>query len=350
MKKYVLILALTLYAAPTEAGEALITRVRGSVLTIDAGAEGGLIKGLSVDIVRPPGEAIIHPITGEDLGAPELVIGRGEISKTSNRAANVQVEPGLLLSVRPGDIARFTTPQEEMLMDQERSVVTQEKNQETHQGFRNEISRLTRSIKSVQGRIGGLEQMMKRVERVEEGFRVQLRGINGDMNVMKEDIADLKEAVSLMGAVPIAGLDEEGVQEPVDLSSAESVGQIRQIVQDVLDESQIGMAPLESEELALPDETSLDMASDEDESEETTEEEPFYMQTWFFLLFGVLGILLVAAYFYMRFMGGGDEDEELEEDDLIDDDDGDDDDDDDDIDLDDLDLDEEDDIVVEETS
>ena len=70
MKKYVLILALTLYAAPTEAGEALITRVRGSVLTIDAGAEGGLIKGLSVDIVRPPGEAIIHPITGEDLGPP----------------------------------------------------------------------------------------------------------------------------------------------------------------------------------------------------------------------------------------------------------------------------------------
>ena len=42
MKKYVLLLALTLYTVPTEAGEALITRVRGSVLTIDAGAEGGL--------------------------------------------------------------------------------------------------------------------------------------------------------------------------------------------------------------------------------------------------------------------------------------------------------------------
>lgn len=348
MKKYVLILALTLYAVPTEAGEALITRVRGSVLTIDAGAEGGLIKGLSVDIVRPPGEAIIHPITGENLGAPELVIGRGEISKTSNRAANVQVEPGLLLSVRPGDIARFTTPQEEMLMDQERSVVTQEKNQETHQGFRNEISRLTRSIKNVQGRIGGLEKMMKRVERVEEGFRVQLRGLNSDMNVMKEDIVDLKEAVSLMGAVPIAGLDEEGAQEPVDLSSEESVDQIRQIVQEVLDESQVEMAPLASDDLALPDETALDAIADE-ELEEEAEEDPFYMQTWFFLAFGVIGILLVAAYFYMRLMAGDEEDEEdeaIEEDDLIDDDD----DDDDDLDLDDLDLDEEDDIIVEETS
>ena len=342
MKKYVLILALTLYAVPTEAGEALITRVRGSVLTIDAGAEGGLIKGLSVDIVRPPGEAVIHPITGENLGAPELIIGRGEISKTSNRAANVQVGPGLLLSVRPGDLARFTTPEEEMLMDQERSVATQEKNQEEHQGFRNDISRLTRSIKSVQGRIGGLENMMKRVERVEEGFRVQLRGINSDMNVMKEDIADLKEAVSLMGAVPIAGLDGEEVQEPVDLSSEESVGQIRQIVQDVIGESQIGMAPLESEDLKLPDEASLDMSSDENESEEGPEEEPFYTQTWFFLLFGAIGILLIAAYLYMRFMRGNDEDKEVEEE--VDHDD------DDEIDLDDLDLDEEDDIVVEETS
>ena len=344
MKKYVLLLALTLYTVQTEAGEALITRVRGSVLTIDAGAEGGLIEGLSVDIVRPPGEAIIHPITGENLGAPELVIGRGEISKTSNRAANIQVGPGLLLSVRPGDIARFTTPEEEMLMDQERSVATEEKNQEEHQGFRNEISRLTRSIKSVQGRIGGLENMMKRVERVEEGFRVQLRGINSDMNVMKEDIADLKEAVSLMGAVPIAGLDGEEVQEPVDLSSEESVGQIRQIVQDVIDESQIGMAPLESEDLELPDETSLNMNSDGNESQEGAEEGAFYTQTWFFLLFGALGILLIAAYFYLRFMRGSEEDEEIEEEA------DDDDDDDDEIDLDDLDLDEEDDIVVKETS
>ena len=340
MKKYVLLLALTLYTVPTEAGEALITRVRGSVLTIDAGAEGGLIEGLSVDIVRPPGEAIIHPITGENLGAPELVIGRGEISKTSNRAANIQVGPGLLLSVRPGDIARFTTPEEEMLMDQERSVAKEEKNQEEHQGFRNDISRLTRSVKSVQGRIGGLENMMKRVERVEEGFRVQLRGINSDMNVMKEDIADLKEAVSLMGAVPIAGLDGEEVQEPVDLSSEESVGQIRQIVQDVIDESQIGMAPLESEDLELPDETSLNMNSDGNESQEGA----FYTQTWFFLLFGALGILLIAAYFYLRFMRGSEEDEEIEEEA------DDDDDDDDEIDLDDLDLDEEDDIVVKETS
>ncbi len=352
MKKWLLILATISCVAPVYAGEALVTRVRGSVLTIDAGAEGGLIKGLSVDIVRPPGEAVIHPITGENLGAPEMVIGRGEISKTSNRAANVKVESGLLLSVRPGDFVRFTTPQEEMLIDQERTVVTQEKNQEEHQGFRNEIARLTRNIKNVQGRIGGLEQMMKRVERVEEGFRVQLRGINTDMNVMKEDIVDLKEAVSLMGAVPVAGLEGEMAAEPVDLSSEESVEQIRQIVRNVIEESQPVVPPVSQEELALPEETALDVPLEEEEmaSEEGEEEEPFYLQTWFIGLLAAIGIIGVAAFVYMRMMANGGEDEEDEEDEeIVDDDDLDDDDDD--LDMDDLDMDdEEDDIIVEETS
>jgi hypothetical protein len=349
MKKWMLILACLAWATapPADAGEALITKVRGSMLTIDAGAEGGLVRGLRVEIVRPPGEAIIHPITGENLGAPEVVIGSGEISKTSNRAANVEVGPGLLMSVRPGDIARFMTPEEDMLMDQERTVATQEKNAEEHQGFRNEISRLTRSIKSVSGRIGGLEQMMKRVERVEEGFRVQLRGINTDMNTMKEDISDLKESVALMGSVPVDGLQGDGASAPVDLSSAESVDQIREIVRGVLGETPAQMAPVSAEERELPAEVDL-AAPLEEEVPEEEEEDPFYLQTWFFGIIGALGILGVAAFAYLRMMADGGEDEEDEEDEEIEEDD--DDDMDDDLDMDDMEIEEEDDIVVEETS
>ena len=347
MKKWMLILTCWVCAAalPADADEALITKVRGSMLTIDAGAEGGLVRGLRVEIVRPPGEAIIHPITGENLGAPEVVIGSGEISKTSNRAANVELGPGLLMSVRPGDIARFMTPEEDMLMDQERTVATQEKNAEEHQGFRNEISRLTRSIKSVSGRIGGLEQMMKRVERVEEGFRVQLRGINTDMNTMKEDISDLKESVALMGSVPVDGLEGDGASAPVDLSSAESVDQIREIVRGVLGETPAQMAPVSAEERALPAEVDLAAPLDEEEVPEEEEEDPFYLQTWFFGIIGALGILGVAAFAYLRMMADGGEDEEDEEDEEIEEDD--DDDMDDDLDME---IEEEDDIVVEETS
>ena len=248
------------------------------------------------------------------------------------------------MSVRPGDIARFMTPEEDMLMDQERTVATQEKNAEEHQGFRNEISRLTRSIKSVSGRIGGLEQMMKRVERVEEGFRVQLRGINTDMNTMKEDISDLKESVALMGSVPVDGLEGDGASAPVDLSSAESVDQIREIVRGVLGETPAQMAPVSAEERALPTEVDIEAPLEEEVPEEE-EEDPFYLQTWFFGIIGALGILGVAAFAYLRMMADGGEDEEDEEDEEIEEDD--DDDMDDDLDME---IEEEDDIVVEETS
>ncbi|MGY8822985.1 MAG: hypothetical protein ACKVJG_03470 [Candidatus Latescibacterota bacterium] len=349
MKKWMLILACFTWAmAPSAyAGEALITKVRGSMLTIDAGAESGLVRGLPVSIVRPPGEGIIHPITGEDLGAPEVIIGMGEVSKTSNRAANIQIGSGLLMTVRPGDIARFTTPEEDMLIDQERTVASSEKNLEEHQGFRNEISRLTRSIKGVSKRIGGLEGMMKRVERVEEGFRVQLRGINTDMNTMKEDITDLKESVALMGSVPVDGLEGDGASAPVDLSSEESVEQIREIVRGVLGDTPAQVAPVSEEERALPEEVDIEALLDAEEPEEGEgEEDPFYLQTWFFGIIGAIGILGVAAFAYLRMMADGEEDEEDEEFEEHDDDM----DMDDDLDMDDMEIEEEDDIVVEETS
>ena len=102
MKRIELVLVgLLLWAGAGYAGEALITKVRGASLTIDSGAEAGLVQGMTVIIIRPPGEAVIHPITGENLGAPEGEIGSGEIAKISNRAASVRLGPGLLLRSSP---------------------------------------------------------------------------------------------------------------------------------------------------------------------------------------------------------------------------------------------------------
>jgi len=340
------LICLLLWAASSHAGEALITKVRGSNLTIDTGAESGLVEGLAVTIVRPPGEAVIHPITGEDLGAPEVEIGTGEISKIANRAANVRIAPELLLPVRPGDIVRFITPEEEMIMGQERSMMRAEKNEDDHQSFSQGISQLTKSIQKVQGRIGGLERMMKRVERVEEGFKVQLRGINTDINIMKDDIKDLKESVTLMGTVPIEGLGEDG--EPVEgglsLEREEDVAQLKEIVRTVLSEEELSpsLPPLDPSDLGLPDDGDLEVG------EEGEEEEPFYYSLWFMIGLAVLGLLGLGLAFYLWKMGGSedkeDEEEEIEEDDdLVMDND---------LDLDDdLELDEmEDDIIVEETS
>jgi hypothetical protein len=350
MKKVELaLICLLLGAFSSHAGEALITKVRGSTMTIDTGAEAGMVQGMVVTIIRPPGEAVIHPITGENLGAPEVEIGTGKISKTANRAANVRIGPGLLLPVRPGDIVRFVTSDEEMIMDQERSVAREDKNAQDHQGFHKEISQLARNIRNVQGRIGGLEKMMKRVERVEEGFKVQLRGINTDMNTMKDDIKDLKESVALMGTIPIVGLDENGesMGGGLNLESEEDVEALKQVVREVLESEQVtsDLPPLEKEELALPAEDGMEMEEDLEVLEEE-EEGSFFTSSIFFGILGAIGILAVAAFAYLKMTAGGEEDEEHEEHEEITEDDGD-------LDMDDdldMEIEEEDDIVVEETS
>ena len=329
-----------------DAGEALVTKVRGSVVTIDAGMESGLVSGLPVELIRPPNEEIIHPITGENLGAPEVILGQGAISKTSDRAANVKVEPGLIMAVKPGDIVRFVTPDEGMLIDQERSIATEEKNDQAHKLIRSEVSRLTKSIKGVQKRIGGLETMMKRVERVEEGFRVQLRSINTDVNTMKDDISDLKESVSLMGAIPIAGLDEE-TGDVVDLQSEENAGQIREIVREFLEEEKANQIELESIDSALLDEVSLDDPSlSLDEIEVAEEDGPFYTSWWFIGLFLLIGLVAIGVYAYLYLVGDKeDKDKELTQEETPEQVEASDDD----LDTEDMEI-EDDDIVVEETS
>ena len=198
---------------------------------------------------------------------------------------------------------------------------------------------MARNIRNVQGRIGGLEKMMKRVERVEEGFKVQLRGINTDMNTMKDDIKDLKESVALMGTVPIVGLDEKGqsMGGGLNLESEEDVEALKQVVREVLESEQVtsDLPPLEEEELALP-------AEDGEELEEE-EEGSFFTSSIFFGILGAIGILAVAAFAYLKMMAGGEADEEHEE--ITEDDD--------DLNMDDdldMEIEEEDDIVVEETS
>lgn len=291
------------------AGEALVTRVRGSKMTIDMGAEAGLMVGMAVTIVRPPGESVVHPITGENLGAPEIEIGRGTISKTSGRVASVQIEGNALLTVRPGDVARFVTPEEEMIMDQERSIASTERNQEEHQEFRKGLSSLTSSLKSLQGRIGSLESLMKRVERVEDGFRVQLQGIHKDMNEMKDDIRNLKDQVALYGPVPVEGM-VEGPEGGTPSLTEEDVEQIvRKVVDDLQPAAvQAGVAPESLPPLPKEEDISLGLESEEEEA-------PFYKQSWFiFGLIGVIGIGAVTAFLAMRMMASSEEDEEEDED------------------------------------
>ena len=137
-----------LQATDSHAGEAYITKARGNSLTIDKGAEAGLVVGTEVIVVRPPGEAVIHPVTGENLGSPEIEITTGEVTKTSARAASIAVRGRALLSIQPGDMVRFMTAEEEMVMDQERSMAREEKAQQERRQIKSNVKELTKNIRN----------------------------------------------------------------------------------------------------------------------------------------------------------------------------------------------------------
>ncbi|MFA6111563.1 MAG: hypothetical protein WDA75_22620 [Candidatus Latescibacterota bacterium] len=375
MKKRFLILVglVLLWAGPGRSGEVPVARVRGSVMTIEVGSDVGLAVGMEVSVVRPPGQTIVHPITGENLGAPAVEIGRGSISKISAHAASVRLNDTPLMAVRPGDLVRFMTQEEELVREQERVVVTQQRNEQEHQEMRGEVARLAKGVKDVQGRIGALEGMMRRIERIEEGLRSQLRGINNDIAGMKGDIKELKELVSLYGPVPVSGLGEQkGTTPPLpgatgamptaapvpagavpasgglDLNTEEGRNQVRGIIRDELQQQQslnasagavtstvpTSAPPVESQGAALPEPVTTAPApeptptvveppppaqtetlpADDLTIPEPPAKESFWQKSWFYGIIAGLGIIAIVAYLYVRMTSGNEEDEEDEED------------------------------------
>ena len=312
-----LLSAMLLWAATSHAGEAFIKKVsRGGRLTIDQGAEAGLVVGMEVRVVRPPSEAIIHPVTGANLGSPEIYLGAGEITKTSARAAAVRLRQTPLMSVQPNDMVRFTTPEEEMIMDQERSVITQEKAQQERQQIKSNVSDLTRNIKRTQGMISELKKTMNRLDRIDEGIKVRLSGITDDVNALKDEVKDLKETVSLMGVVPVSGEGEGG---GIDLEDEESRAQLEELIRSVVQEQQVETPPAVEEELPLPLEDTEDLEDLEgleglEDEEEGEEDEPSFLgQYWYLLALLVVGLCAILFWFYMRMSGGDDEEEEDED-------------------------------------
>ena len=115
-----------------------------------------------------------------------------------------------------------------------------------------------------------------------------------------------------MGAIPIAGLDEE-TGDVVDLQSEENAGQIREIVRELLEEEKVNQIDLESIDSALLDEVSLDDPSlSLDEIGAAEEDGPFYTSWWFIGLFLLAGLGAIGAYIYL-YLSGDKENQEKEE-------------------------------------
>lgn len=328
---------LALGAIESRAGEAFVTRVRGTSLTIDKGKEEGLQVGVTVTVVRAQDEPIIHPVTGENLGTPEIELAVGEVTKLSARAATVRLTKPALLPVRPGDLARYTTLEEKMMEEQEQATETAEAAATERQSIRGEASRLSRNIKSIQSSIRGLERAIADLRRFDKDVvQPQFRSINKDIADIKEELTNLRTTVTLLGSAPV-----EDIGEGAGEMTEEELEQLRQLIQVELNKLQEELnlvaapPPLPGDESPMPDE----------DGEEDLVDKPFFLQTWFLGIIALVGLGFIGAMVYLRMAADGEEDDDDDELGLDDDEDEEDDE----VEFD-VEAEEEDDIVVEETT
>ena len=344
-----LLLIVLFAAAESDAGEAYIKKARGNKLVIEQGAEAGLEVGMDVTIVRPPGDAVIHPVSGENLGAPEIKVGMGQVTKTSARAATIIIRQSLL-NIQPGDMVRFTTVEEELILDEERERKRREKAQKERQQIQGDLSKLTQSIKRTQGTIKDLRNAIKRLDRIDETIKVQLRGINADIHGMKEEISALKETVSLMGVVSVA---DEGEIGEAWLELEENQDALKDVIRGVIRE-EIPESWEEEGDLSMGDlGDELDELNDDNQEDEDSNWWDYIRDNIWYVVAAGAGVLLLIgmALLYLKLRSDADQGEEEDDDDEEEEDDDDDDDEEEEEDEEDFEVEEEeeDDIVVEET-
>ena len=224
------ILFLCALAQTADAGEALVTKVRGLSLNVDKGADQGLVVGMEVVVVRPSGEAVIHPITGENLGSPEIRLAAGQVAKVSAGSGVVRLKGLPLMAVHSGDVIRFVAADSptQAVAQQTRTEVARKEEAEERQQLKSDVSGLTRDVKSIQTTIHTLENMVGRLEKVDERFRAQLKGISGDINGLRREMSQIRADVTALVSPKVGRLKGE---KPDSLSS-EQLDHLRQIIQE----------------------------------------------------------------------------------------------------------------------
>lgn len=321
-------LLLCILAQAAGAAEAVVTKVRGLSLNVDKGADQGLVVGMEVVVVRPPTEAVIHPITGENLGSPEIRLAAGEVAKVSAGAGVVRLKALPLMPVRAGDVIRFVAAETPVHAAEEkiRVDVARKEDAQERQQLKSDVSGLTRDVRNIQTTIHTLESMVQRLEKVDERMRAQLQGINTDVNALKREMAKVRESVAALVAPKV-----EKVRGESDTLTTTQLDHLRQLIQYQINRLRAEIPPPAPETTAVAppaeehhepepaveehhEEEHPPEEPHEEETPPTTEEVPFYTTTWFMAILGALGLALVGfVVFDLQKVRKGDEEEEEED-------------------------------------
>ncbi|MCC7260941.1 MAG: hypothetical protein IT369_00330 [Candidatus Latescibacteria bacterium] len=328
-------LLLCVLAQAAGAADAVVTKVRGLSLNVDKGADQGLVAGMEVVVVRLPGEAVIHPITGENLGSPEIRLAAGDVAKVSAGSGVIRLKSLPLMPVHAGDVVRYVATETvgQVAEEQIRVDVARREDAQERQQLKSDVSGLTRDVKNIQTTIHSLENMVQRLEKVDERMRAQMKGISTDVNALKREMAAIRETVATLVSPKVEKRHGES-----DTLTATQLDRLRQIIQEEITKLRAEMPPPAPETTAVavhtpaieehhpepethaePEAQHEEAPAQEEppaEEEPPVEEVPFYTTTWFMATVGGIGVLGLGYYLFTFLKGRkGDEEEEEEEED-----------------------------------
>lgn len=294
-----------------------VIKVEGKTVYVGAGADRGIQEGMVGEVYRKA-EPIIHPVTGENLGAPSVKIAEIEITKTGPTFASgrysVRYAP-----VEVGDVVvglELIPTSEEKIKDEIAEARAEVK--VLARGLANEIKSNQKAISDLRRtlrRIGSSERRLKTVINAVTNMRERMVSLEDRMQQLQTSQAELIERdtaeVETMMPADVHELgvlrrteDEEIYLMVGDRSFRLSFEENRLIEEQLVSGIQGGTALVGEDPVPS-------LFEDEPPPKEET---PWYIAYWWIVLLGPLGavVLLVLKMMKRKAPAEADEDEEDE--------------------------------------
>ena len=302
-----LILATALYGA-----QAVVIKADEKTVRVDVGADREIEEGMAADVYRQT-EAIIHPVTGEDLGSPKVKIARIEIREVG---PNFSVGRYVVryAPVRPGDLVEgleaAPSPEEQIRMElsQARSEI-----KALARSLADEINANKKAIADLRGTLRNISSSEKRIKglvNAVRNMRERLVTYEGRLVTLEEQqqamiVSDTAEVKTLSEAdLHELKVLRRGDEDAIYLTVGDRVYRLS------FEENRLIEEPLSrtvsadvSGETAPPAEGGMVSPADELFGEEDLGEgeKPWYLAYWWVAL--PLGLLGAVVLFLVKLMG-----------------------------------------------
>jgi hypothetical protein len=195
MKPILLIVALLLAWIPSiraEVPETPVSKVDRKVVRLPIGSNKGLKAGMWLDVFRQE-ERILHPITGEELGAPKVKIAEVQITRVFRTTALAKITMNYAPIVA-GDLVREVGSVPMESPESPGSGAPASRRTAVSEEIPKTADRLAWEISEIRANIASLSKTLGRITNIERS----VARMRGDLGAMQSSVASLKQEVDAL--------------------------------------------------------------------------------------------------------------------------------------------------------